>query len=239
MLNRESLKLIYRAWKYRLGPDAGEIDFLLSVVKKGATAFDIGAHKGAYTYWLRKAVGKNGKVVAFEPQQTGARLLNKLFTNSNVVVERIAVSDREDVQQLYIQPQSWDVSFEASLNDRYEGAHIENIHTETLDHYCERTGFKPSFIKIDVEGHELPVIEGAASIIEQIRPVLMVEIEARHIGENALRSLCEKIMRSGYQCSFFSGKKKIPFAEFQVNLHQNEKKLNTTQYSNNFIFESV
>src|SRR3982750_1440752 len=111
-LSPEHIKLLYRAAKYRYIDDGDEIRYLLSAIKKGATVFDIGAHKGGYTYWMKEAVGSMGKVIAFEPQEEGYCLLKKLFTG-NVIVEHLAVSDREGEQQLYIQPQHFDVSFEA------------------------------------------------------------------------------------------------------------------------------
>ena len=71
---KEYFKLMYRAWKYRLRSDKNEIRFLLETIKKGSVTFDVGAHKGGYTYWMKKAVGKNGKVIAFEPQQKRSSL---------------------------------------------------------------------------------------------------------------------------------------------------------------------
>lgn len=65
---RARLRLIYRAWRYRLRIDPGEIRYLLATLRPGRMALDIGAHKGAYSYWMSKAVGPWGEVIAFEPQ---------------------------------------------------------------------------------------------------------------------------------------------------------------------------
>ena len=62
------LRLSFRAWRYRLRNDPGAIPYLLATLGPGRMALDIGAHKGAYSYWMIKAVGPWGEVIAFEPQ---------------------------------------------------------------------------------------------------------------------------------------------------------------------------
>ena len=237
MFLKEYIKLLHRCYKYRYVADGNEIGFLLKKIKNGATVIDAGAHKGGYTFWMQKAVGKRGKVIAFEPQQKGAELLNKLFSNQNVIVEHLALSDKETIMELHVQPQSFDVSFEASLNNKYADATIEKVQTISLDSYCKKQNIAPSFIKIDVEGHEQNVINGAAVLLATSKPILLIEIEARHIGPEALYGLCRQIIAFGYCCYFFYGKQTLPFTEFDILIHQDVKNINTNLYSNNFVFE--
>ena len=68
ILNKDYLRWISRAWKYRLIVERQEILFMLEHLMPGQNAVDIGAHKGAYTYWISKYTGTNGNVFAFEPQ---------------------------------------------------------------------------------------------------------------------------------------------------------------------------
>ena len=77
MLDR--LKLWYRARRYRSKLDPAEIGTLIAHTPQGGTAIDLGAHKGAYTYWLRRAVGRSGRVIAVEPQPDLAKRLEHLF----------------------------------------------------------------------------------------------------------------------------------------------------------------
>ena len=58
-----------------------------------------------------------------------------------------------------------------------------------------------SFIKIDVEGHELNVIEGAINIINKYKPTLLVEIEEKHTKKPVLNTI-NKIMKYGYKVYF-------------------------------------
>ena len=50
---------------------------MLNHLKLGDTAIDIGAHKGAYTYWMSKYVGNEGRVFSFEPQREIYEILKR------------------------------------------------------------------------------------------------------------------------------------------------------------------
>ena len=61
-------RYLYRAYRYRYRVDRAELRFVRESLEPGQVAVDIGCHKGAYTYWMRRQVGPNGMVFAFEPQ---------------------------------------------------------------------------------------------------------------------------------------------------------------------------
>ncbi|HUG18424.1 MAG TPA: FkbM family methyltransferase, partial [Planctomycetaceae bacterium] len=93
----ESLKLFARAWKYRRRNEISEIAYLRQHLCRGSIAVDVGAHKGAYLYWMRKIVGPEGRVFAFEPQPQLAEILRKIVAYkrwSNVVIENLGVSSQ-------------------------------------------------------------------------------------------------------------------------------------------------
>lgn len=237
MFTKEHIKLLYRAWKYSRA-ERNEITYLLKKIEKGQTVLDVGAHKGAYSFWMKKAVGKNGKLICFEPQQKAASLLAYLFSTGNVKVERVAVCDKKATTQLFIRQQRG-ISYEASLINNYEHPSVQEVTTTTIDAYCRENSLFPSFIKIDVEGCEQNVIEGAIEVLKTIKPVLLVEIEARHVGEKALHELCTRIINLGYNAYFFYKNKKLPLKIFDSTLHQNTKNMRTNSYSNNFAFEPL
>ncbi len=55
------------------------------------------------------------------------------------------------------------------------------ISTIKIDTYCEQSAFKPDFIKVDVEGHELAVLRGAEKLLSSGNPpMLMVEVQSDH-----------------------------------------------------------
>ena len=117
-LNIDILRWVFRAWRYRLKVETQEINFMLSHLKPGQTAIDIGAHKGAYTYWMSKYVGKDGKVFAFEPQPKLYNQLNKLLEHSNnynVNLELLALSSSKGEDTMVIPSKKTSPS--ASINN--------------------------------------------------------------------------------------------------------------------------
>ena len=64
---------------------------------------------------------------------------------------------------------------------------------------------KIGFIKIDVEGHELEVIEGALKTIKENKPVLLIEIEEKHSKRMVIDSI-KYIKNIGYKCYFEKNK---------------------------------
>lgn len=235
----EYLKLLFRAWKYRLADNPEEIRYLLHTIKRGATVMDVGAHKGGYTFWMKRAVGPIGKVIAFEPQRKGADLLAELFRNTNVHVEHRALSNSIEQQQLYIQPQAYEVSFEASLENKYEHSLTEWIETVTLDHYCHGQVLTPSFIKIDVEGHEEKVLEGALTVLRQAKPALLIECEVRHIGWEAMQRVFRLLEDIQYKGFFYQKGKRTSLEQFNPQQDQRTGHAGTRNYVNNFYFEPV
>ncbi|MEM8758576.1 MAG: FkbM family methyltransferase, partial [Planctomycetota bacterium] len=101
----QQLRLLARAIKYRYKLDPAEVSFLQSAVRPGMTAIDLGAHKGAYCYWLAKAVGGRGRVVAVEPQQGLAERLRVVMgTRKQVAVEWAAISSSTGTGELSLRP---------------------------------------------------------------------------------------------------------------------------------------
>ena len=101
-LQKDYAKLVLRAWRYRLRAERPEIRFLLNQLQLGQTVIDIGAHKGAYTYWMSQRVGSSGQVIAFEPQPELNQNLSKLtglFPYNNIQIESFALSSTENVKQ--------------------------------------------------------------------------------------------------------------------------------------------
>lgn len=67
-MNLGRIRWLFRAWRYRYRLERREITLLLQQLRPGDWAVDVGAHKGAYTYWMQRAAGATGQVFALEPQ---------------------------------------------------------------------------------------------------------------------------------------------------------------------------
>jgi len=92
-----------------------------------------------------------------------------------------------------------------------------------------------SFIKIDVEGHELEVLKGGSLLLERERPSLLVEIEQRHLLQ-PIGVVFDYLQSRGYGGFFLEQRRLRPISEFSVAHHQDVSRVYTEDYINNFVF---
>ena len=149
----------------------GEKVFLYDLAKdwndKDVCCFDIGANIGDYAGYLFQAVGdkRNFKLHLFEPQLKCVELLNNAFgKDERVKINSVGLSSKNNLATIY---KNEDGSALASLYERdvkyynYALDKKEEIVLRRADEYIEENGIsKIDFVKIDVEGHELEVLEG-------------------------------------------------------------------------------
>lgn len=146
-------------------------DNIQKYTKPGSIVIDIGAHIGSHTIALSKAVGKEGIVIAFEPQKKICReLLNNLELNgcSNVFVLQCALGNHRGMVYLGEVDITNEGSRYISEKNSVEGAPLETLDSFQLSHV--------SLIKIDAENYEYRVLEGARDTILRNRPVILIEI---------------------------------------------------------------
>jgi FkbM family methyltransferase len=238
---RLKLRLLYRAYRYRWKYDPAEIAFLRAHVRPGTVALDVGAHKGGYTYWLARSVGAAGHVYAFEPQPRLARNLRRSFAPARVTVENAGVSDRDGMMQLHIPTDgrpSPSASFEVTGTATATG-HSLAVRVITLDHYLRdlpSRGKKISFLKCDVEGHELHVFRGAEQLLRRDRPMLLFECEQRHHTMRPVAEVFTYLESLGYTGRFFQQGRLARLAEFNPGQHQ--AAAGQAGYCNNFVFSA-
>lgn len=152
----------------------GETRLWEQFISNGMLVLDIGANLGAHTVALASMVGSGGCVVAFEPQPPLHRLLEtNIIANgyeSNVVALRAGASANCGVA--YVPSINYDSRFNfgvISLTSEGIPTPLVSIDSLGLPH-CE-------FIKIDVEGMEPAVLEGASETIKRFLPVIEVECD--------------------------------------------------------------
>jgi FkbM family methyltransferase len=136
-------------------------------IKPGDTVVDVGGLIGDHTVPYAQIVGPEGLVLAFEPNPPAFECLkHNTSPYPWVDIYDMGLSDHQDV--LFIVPNE---NVGAShLTDRGEG---ETIAVETLDSFrLDRL----DFIKIDVEGMEIDVLDGALETINRCRPIILVEV---------------------------------------------------------------
>lgn len=157
-----------------------EIKFLLSFLRKGDLFIDVGANIGYFSIAASKQVGKEGKVIAFEPTEIiHQRLQHSISLNqcTNVKSEIFALSDKNEERAFKISKDGFDAY--NSLGHPSQGSQFETkaVQTKTLDDYIKENKLSSiSLIKVDVEGWEIPVIKGMKNLLkEKNAPVLLIE----------------------------------------------------------------
>lgn len=148
----------------------------------GTAAVDVGANIGELTVPFARAVGPEGACLAVEPIPFLAEALRRTaFANGLDWIEvfQCAASAGAAVANL-------DLRYgEGALIDSGGSRLVESavagsvqVATEPLDDIIARSGVgarRVSLIKIDVEGHELPVLRGAEATLRRHRPALAIE----------------------------------------------------------------
>jgi FkbM family methyltransferase len=235
------IELRHRAWRYRRRVDPEGIRWMVAKLSDGDVAVDAGAYKGGYTYWMRRAVGEHGAVLAFEPQpDVAARLRSYVgaFGWSNVEVFEAALSSARGERAL-LRPGSGPSPAASLVGASLPPAPERTpVRLDTLDHVLahRRTAGRVGLLKCDVEGHELDVLRGAEATLRAHRPAILVECEERHLHGHSMVDVFGHLAALGYRGSFFWHGREEDVARFDPSLHQIEGR---RPYVNNFAFAWV
>lgn len=180
--------------------DEPELGALARIVPTGLTAVDVGAADGVYTWYLSRLASF---CVAFEANPESANRIRRRVPSATVYA--VALSDGEGETCLRI-PVVKGVPLEGwatiEAENRFGPLDSQDVRSRpvalrTLDSYVLQN---VGFIKIDVEGHELAVLRGAADTIHRWRPTILIEVEDRHRA-GAVESVQTWFQQAGYAVS--------------------------------------
>lgn len=161
--------------------EPNEFFFLGQILKPGMTMLDVGANEGLYTLFSASRVGATGRVVAFEPSSRERRKLQRNLARNqlvNVTVVPTALGSREGTAALQIASgvHSGHNTLGTLVYDDAPAVGVEHVPVERLDSVMDRLGLgRVDIIKIDVEGSEVSVLDGARETLAAHRPVLFIE----------------------------------------------------------------
>jgi FkbM family methyltransferase len=196
------VSLAYR----RFEPEIRRLD---EVCGRGGTMVDIG---GWYGPWTRRLVHRADQVVIVEPTPLHQVLRRTLPPAVDVIAA--AASDHSGVAEIWLPPSDEGVRGISSL-------HRRDIHSTSIEVplvMVDELGLHDvTFIKIDVDGHEVPVLHGAAETIKRDRPRLLVEVEQRIQPVTDVTGLLESW---GYRGWVLPSRQWVPLAGFPLTAHQ-------------------
>lgn len=223
----------------------GEIELRLvrHLCRPDRDSIDVGANVGTYLHGMRR---HSRRVYAFEPVPWLAQVLAKKFRR-DIVVETVALS-RETSQAVLHVPviDGAPVTGLSTLSDELAAqeapCHEIPVETRPLD---EVYGGDVGFIKIDVEGHEHSVLQGARGTIERCRPRVLVEAEERH-APGSVQRVQGFFRRLGYRGYFVFQRRLAPIESFDARRMQRSEDIDGytlglprarfERYVNNFLF---
>jgi FkbM family methyltransferase len=209
--NKHYIKLL-ESYNIDQEPDLKIVQYL---VAPGDTVLDIGANVGVYTKFLSKFVGKDGLVYSIEPVTQTFNILvtiKRALHLDNVEALNYALSDNEGIIQMQI-------PHYLSGGENYYQARIinENESKEnnfrlieapatTLDKKFKDIANKISFIKCDIEGHELTCLKGGKVFLKNTNSAWLIEIGGNPDDEMTKAHEVFSIMsENGYTAWWFDG----------------------------------
>ena len=218
-----AVKRVYylRALKKSYEDKEQDLIVVKRLVRPGDCAVDIGANIGVYTKVLSEVVGAQGLVISLEPVPDTFKILsycvNKLGL-SNVRAINSAVSEKAGTMSMSV-PRYAGVGhynyYQARLvvrdaghstgSEEKTGREYHNISVRTLDEVLKDSLHPVTFVKCDVEGHELAVLLGSRTVLERWSPAWLVEVAGSPEAEGSSAAALFDLMRkAGYESWIFS-----------------------------------
>lgn len=161
----------------------------------GKVFYDVGSHIGVFAVSGARLVGPKGAVYAFEPDPANVRLIKENANRNSLPVDVTAAAAWKFSGKLqFAQAPGSDPGRMGGhlVSEEAESSTI-SVNAVCLDDFAQ-THRPPNFIKLDVEGAEAEVIEGARNTILEHKPNLLIEIH----NEDALRRVSALLAEYGY-----------------------------------------
>jgi FkbM family methyltransferase len=183
--------------------------WLKEQLKPGHVFFDVGAHHGWDSMWTLPLVGRKGLVVSFEPSPANRSILEWHQKSNDVSPWMIipkAVSDIDAEQEEFFLIDSGDSPMNSLTSGvpgmpLMSGRDIRNssIQTISLDTFCSEANLRPDLVKIDVEGAELLVLGGAAKLLSESHPTIILAVHPYWLPKGqSTRQIFELLTGYGY-----------------------------------------
>ena len=227
----------------RLGQSRPDIRLVASLCEPSRISLDIGADLGEFTIAM---LASSRSVIAFEPRPAQAHDLAAMFdvVGAAVRVEAVALSDKPGTTAMRVvetEPGRSTIDAGNKLGD-VSGGNIRSIDVPVKrldDLSLDNVGL----IKIDVEGHEIAVLQGATQTLARNRPSIVVEAEERH-HPNAIAEITGLLTGLGYAGYFDLDGARRTISDFDPAKHQDPANVGSREdgwaghgiYVNNFVF---
>jgi FkbM family methyltransferase len=199
-------------------------------IRAGSVALDIGANFGMMSLYMGGITGPRGRVYAFEPSPANGAVLKFHCEHNrrlNIQPVNAAVSNKHNGSVSFFlldgglhsgNSLTFDREFVPNLDQALHSTQKEiRVETVTVDGFCEAHNITPDLIKIDVEGAEILVLEGARQTLIKKRPALILAVHPWWLPEGRTVNEIQELLRAvGYSILKPDGEpaRELDYAEY-------------------------
>lgn len=191
------------SYEYILGnyEDPQVIDEFCAWLEPASVFYDLGGNIGFYTLLANRFI-TTGKIYSFEPIAFNRIIFEKhialntgLIKNKNIMILPFAVSDREKEIIFSDNSEQKDGNTYVATSPFFTASkNTINVKCYSIDELVQQGYEKPGIIKIDVEGAEYDVLQGAINTLQQYKPAILLATHDCHlpgVKDNCIRFLQE------------------------------------------------
>jgi FkbM family methyltransferase len=173
---------------------AHEMQLISPYLSQGGVAVDVGANLGFLSGILSGLAGPAGQVHSFEPSPAVyAKLLEVIAANryTNVSAYNTGCGKEESTMVLYCTASSGNATLRPNAGMEAAAKNQQSVRIVKLDDFLGPKLERLDFLKIDTEGYEDAVLEGATELLKRFKPVLYIELCSQYLksSERAVRIL--------------------------------------------------
>lgn len=205
----ENIKTLQFALSYKWhSPSLNFTEYILNRhAAKERPWIDIGANLGLRSLL---ALSEHRKVFMIEPnkelnQLNAERCALNNFSNYQII--ELGVSDKKATAEFYIDESSYNSSLDSGILTHNVLERKETIQLDSIDNLFSTLEHSPACIKIDVEGHEIQVLEGGRNFIAKWMPPMIIEVNMTGNNLGAFKELIKEFGYSLYQIKRYSSTK--------------------------------
>jgi FkbM family methyltransferase len=161
----------------------------------GIVVYDIGANIGYISLTFAKFIGRDGTLFAFEPLPGNQERLQKnieLNASSNIRIVRKAVAESSGKREFLVHSSGGMGKMQGSNGRETQYKNSIEVECTSLDDFVfKENNPQPALIKIDIEGGEGFALQGMGRLLEQVRPLLIIELHGEEAAKKSWRLLSE------------------------------------------------
>jgi FkbM family methyltransferase len=165
-------------------------------LRPGDVFYDLGANAGFFSLVAATLVGPVGRCFAFEPDPLNFAGMVEQFSLNGLERRcqafRLAVGSEEGRARLFFETPGGAMGHLGAA--AHEGEASVDVDVTTLDRLVGKHP-PPHFIKMDVEGSEVQVLDGATGLLREVRPTWLIELH----GEECMRGATERLRAADYE----------------------------------------